>query len=110
MVNNNNNNKTVDLFDYNTIQIIYNDYTDISKIDINKNDISSNIGKIDKDKNDISANLEKIDKINTSKTHLKNIYNILFYDKKTRIDFRNLFYEKLFEVNAKQNDFIEINF
>ena len=49
-------------------------------------------------------------KNNTSKPYLKNIYNILFYDKKTQIDFRNLFYEKVFDVNAGINDFIEIAF
>ena len=30
--------------------------------------------------------------------------------KKTQIDFRNLLYEKLFEVNASINDFIEMDF
>ena len=49
-------------------------------------------------------------KNNISKSYLKNIYNILFYDKKTQIDFRNLFYEKVFDINSKQNDFIEMNF
>ena len=48
-------------------------------------------------------------KNNNSKSCLKNIYNILLYDEKTQIDFRNLFYEKMFAVDAKQNDFIEIN-
>ena len=42
--------------------------------------------------------------------YLKNIYNILFYDKKTQIDFRNLFYKKKFNVNANKNDSIEMNF
>ena len=46
----------------------------------------------------------------TFKSYLKNIYNILFYDSRTQVDFRNLFYEKSFQVDAKQNDFIEINF
>ena len=49
-------------------------------------------------------------KNNNSKPYLKNIYNILFYSKKTQIDFRNLYYEKVFEVNANKNDFIEMNF
>ena len=48
-------------------------------------------------------------KNNISKSYLKNIYNIIFYDSKTQIDFRNLFYEKVFAINAKHNDFIEIN-
>ena len=60
----------------------------------------------------IYHNLSEIDYIknNISKSYLKNIYNIIFYDSETQIDFRNLFYEKVFVVNAKQNDFIEINF
>ena len=49
-------------------------------------------------------------KNNISKPYLKNIYNILFYNKKHQIDFRNLFYEKVFDVNANKNDFIEMNF
>ena len=49
-------------------------------------------------------------KNNISKPYLKNIYNILFYNKKYQIDFRNLFYEKVFNFNANKNDFIEMNF
>ena len=45
-----------------------------------------------------------------STQYLKNVYNILFYDKKTQIDFRNIFYEKVFDVNANKNDFIEMKF
>ena len=48
-------------------------------------------------------------KNNKSTQYLKNIYNILFYNKKTQIDFRNNFYNKTFELNANKNDFIEIN-
>ena len=96
------------------------------KIEKNKSDISSNLEKIDTNKNDISTNLINIKtnednisynlgeinyiKNNNSKSYLKNIYNILFYNKKTQIDFRNLFYEKVFDVNSKQNDFIEMDF
>ena len=49
-------------------------------------------------------------KNNNSTQYLKNVYNILFYDKKTQIDFRNMFYEKVFDVNANKNDFIEMKF
>ena len=49
-------------------------------------------------------------KNNNSTQYLKNVYNILFYDKKTQIDFRSLFYKKIFDVNDNKNDFIEINF
>ena len=45
-----------------------------------------------------------------SKSYLKNNYNILFYESKTQIDFRNIFYEKVFDVNASINDFTEMNF
>ena len=48
-------------------------------------------------------------KNNISKLYLKNIHNIIFYNSKTQIDFRNLFYEKSFQVNAKENDFGEFN-
>ena len=34
----------------------------------------------------------------------------MFYDSKTQIDFRNLLYEKVFNVNANKNDFIETIF
>ena len=59
----------------------------------------------------IVYNLSEIDYIknNISKSYLKNIYNILFYQSKTQIDFKNLFYEKIFEFNAKENDFIKMN-
>ena len=109
-----------------------------SKIDTNKNDISSNLGKIDTNKNNISSNSSKIDtnksnissnliKINSKEDDilynlseinyiknnkftqfLKNVYNILFYNKKTQIDFRNLFYEKVFDINTSINDFIDM--
>ena len=49
-------------------------------------------------------------KDNTPKPYLKNIYNIIFCDEKTQIDFTNIFYEKVFVVNANKNDFIEMNF
>ena len=45
LVNNNNNNLSVELFDYNAIQIIYNDNVDASKIDINIDNISSDLKK-----------------------------------------------------------------
>ena len=82
------------------------------KIEKNKNDISANLINIDTNENNIAYNLSEINYIknNCSKSYLKNVYNILFYNKKTQIDFRNLFYEKVFDVNANKNDFIEMNF
>ena len=83
-----------------------------SKIDTNKNDISTNLIGINTNEDNIAYNLEEINHIenNIPKLYLKNVYDILFYDKKTQVDFRNLFYEKVFEVNANKNDFIEMNF
>ena len=115
--------------------------SNLSKINTNVTDISSNLGKISTNEGDISTNLSKINtnegnistnlihirvnednilynlseinyiKNNNSKSYLKNVYNILIYDKETKIDFKkNIFYEKIFDVDASKNDFIEINF
>ena len=83
-----------------------------SKIDSNKNDISTNLIKINSNEDDILYNSSEITYIenNISKPYLKNIYNILFYESKTQIDFRGIFFEKVFDVNASINDFIEMNF
>ena len=83
-----------------------------SKRDTNKNDISTNLININTNEDNIAYNLSEINYIknNISKLYLKNIYNILFYDSKIQIDFRNLFNEKVFDVNAKQNNFIVMNF
>ena len=61
LVNNNNDNSSAELFDYNTIQITYNDNVDISKIDINADNISSNLEKIETNKSNISSNFKKIE-------------------------------------------------
>ena len=84
----------------------------LSKITTNEGDISTNLIKINSNENDVLYNLSEINYIknNMSKSYLKNVYNILFYDKKTQIDFRNLFHEKVFDVNSSINDFIEMNF
>ena len=110
----------LELINENFTNIAYLDKSDISlKIEKNKSDISSNLGIINTNKNsiknsdaDIAYNLREIDKIknNNSKSYLKSICNILFYNKRTQIDFRNLFYEKIFDVNSKQNYFIEMYF
>ena len=77
----------------------------------NKNDISTNLIKINSNEDDILSNSSEINNIknNKSKSYLKNIYNIIFYDEKTKVDFSNSFYEKMFNINASVNDFIEIN-
>ena len=48
-------------------------------------------------------------KNNISTQYLKNVYNILFYESKTQIDLK-IFFEKVFDVHASINDFIEMNF
>ena len=98
-----------DSINYININYIEKNNEDIEK---NKNDISTNLIKINSNEDDILYNLSEINylKNNNSKSYLKNVYNILFYDKKTQIDFRNLFYEKVFDVNANENDFIEMKF
>ena len=99
----------IDLYKYNYIDIVYDDNINTSLTNINENAISSNLTKITDNENNISSNLTKIQELNQNKTYFKNLENILFYDKKTQVDFRNLFFEKIFKVNTKQNDFIELN-
>ena len=67
--------------------------------------INNNLGDLE---DTTLSNSTKINNIKNSK-YLKNIYNILLYDLKTQIDFRGMFFDEIFEVNAKQNNFIELN-
>ena len=69
----------------NSINIMYLSKTvDFSLINKNEKNVSSNLEKINTIENHISSNLEKINK---NKSYLKNLENILFYDKKTQIQF-----------------------
>ena len=79
-----------------------------SKIDTNKNDISTNLIKINSNEDDILYNLSKMTYIknNISKSYLKNVYNILYYNVKEKIDYDNNFYDKTFEFNAKKMIFL----
>ena len=82
-----------------------------SKIDENKNDISTNLIKINSNEDDILTNLNEINYLKNNKSYLKNVYNILFYNDNEQISFKDeIFYEKVLEVNAAINDFIEIKF
>ena len=56
---------------------------------------------------DIENSLNAIN--NISKSYLKNIYNILFYDKEKQINSGKIFYEKIFVIDSIQDDFIELN-
>ena len=51
-------------------------------------------------------------KKNNSKSYLKNVFNILLYNSKSQISFKkdDVIYEKIIDVNASKNDFIEISF
>ena len=76
----------------------------------NKNNISTNLIKINSNEDDILTNLNEINYLKNNKSYLKNVYNILFYDSKKQISFKDeIFYEKIYTIDAKQNDFIEIN-
>ena len=102
-------NLEIDDDSYININYIEKNNEDIEK---NKNNISTNLIKINSNEDDILYNLNEINNIknNSSKSYLKNVYNILFYDKKTQVSFRNYFFEKVFDVNANINDFIEMSF
>ena len=84
--------------DDDNINYININYIDKNNEDIEKNktDISSNLIKINSNEDDILYNLSEINylKNNNSTQYLKNVYNILFYDKKTQIDFRGIFLKK----------------
>ena len=84
-----------------------------TKIENNKSNISTNLIKINSNEDDILYNSNEINFIKNNKyiQYLKNIHNILILESKSQIDFRkDIFYEKVFDVNAKQNDFVEISF
>ena len=87
--------------------------TNLSKINTNVTDISSNLIKINSNEDDILHNLNEINylKNNNSKSYLKNVYNFLFYNNNEQISFKDeIFFHKIFELNANKNDFLEMSF
>ena len=78
LVNNNKDNKSIKLFDYSTVQVIYNDNIDTLKSDINKSNISSNLEIIDTNKSNISSNLGMI---NTNKSNISSNLEIISTNK-----------------------------
>ena len=72
-----------DNINYININYIDKNNEDIEK---NKNNISTNLIKINSNEDDVLYNLSEINYIknNNSTQYLKNIYNILFYNKKTQ--------------------------
>ena len=106
-------NFNLELINKSFVNVSYLDKNDISlKIEDNENNISSNLIKITSNEDDILYNLNEINylKNNSSKSYLKNVYNIPFYDRKTRISFKKYFFEKVFNINSNINDFIEMSF
>ena len=99
-----------DSINYININYIDKNNRDIEK---NKNNISSNLININTNKDNIAFNLNEINNIkkNKSTQYLKNVYNLLFYDSKKQISFKDkIFYEKVFDINANINNFVEIKF
>ena len=97
-----------DSINYININHIDKNNEDIEK---NKNNISTNLIKINSNEDDILYNLSEITSIknNISKPYLKNVYNILCYNVKEKIDYDNNFYKnnnKKFEFNAKKMIFL----
>ena len=93
---------------------INNNLTDLENdISSNLTKIKSNLININTNEDNIATNLEEINylKNSNSKSYLKNVYNILFYNSNEQISFKDeIFYEKMFDVNASINDFIEMSF
>ena len=97
----------------NYINIDYLDRNNDKKVDTNAKDISTNLIKINSNEDDILYNLNEINYLKNkfNKQYLKNIYNILFYNNNEQISFKDeIFYEKIFELNANKNDFLEMSF
>ena len=80
----------------NYINIDYLDRNNNEQVDTNARDISTNLIKINSNEDDILSNLNEINylKNNTSKSYLKNIYNILFHNRKTQVSFKKYFLKK----------------
>ena len=93
---------------------VNNNLTDLENdISSNSTKIKTNLININTNEDNIAANLEEINylKNNKSTQYLKNVYNNLIYDSKKQISFKDeIFYEKVFDIDASINDFVEMNF
>ena len=97
----------------NYINIDYLDRNNDERINTNKNNISTNLIYIRDNEDNIASNLNEINYLKKNKhtQYLKNVYNILFYNNNEQISFKDqVFYEKIFELNANKNDFLEMSF
>ena len=89
------------------------DYLDRNneQVDANTRDISTNLIKINSNEDDILSNSSEINYLKKNKSYLKNVYNILFYNNNEQISFKDeIFFHKIFELNANKNDFLEMSF
>ena len=84
------------------------DEMSIKNIQDSLNTVNNISGKIDDNTDNMASNLQKMN--NIKKLYLKNVHNILTYDQKTQINFQDTFYEKIFDLDSKKNNFIEVNF
>ena len=97
----------------NYIKVDYIDRNNEERINTNKNNISTNLINIRGNEDNIASNLNEINYLKKNKhtQYLKNVYNILFYNNNEQISFKDeIFYEKIFELNANKNDFLEMSF
>ena len=97
----------------NYIDIDYVDRNNEERINTNKNNISTNLINIRGNEDNIASNLNEINYLKKNKhtQYLKNVYNILFYNNNEQISFKDeIFYEKIFELDANKNDFLEMSF
>ena len=112
-------NKTVSCKLYNSLSsnfLSIKHYKKINSISINnnlvdiENDITPNLTKMENNKSNISSNLEKIN--NILKNKLINISNDVFYNNDTQVNFSNdkNFFEKEYNISFKKDDFIETYF
>ena len=104
-------NINLEIDDDSYINVDYIDRNNDEQVDTNKNNISTNLIKINSNEDDILYNLNEINYLKNNKSYLKNVYNILFYNNNEQISFKDeIFYEKIFDINASINDFIEMSF
>ena len=104
-------NINLEIDDDSYINIDYLDRNNEERIDINKKDISTNLIKINSNEDSILTNLNEINYLKNNNSYLKNVYNILFYNNNEQISFKDeIFYEKIFNVDAAINDFMEMSF
>ena len=97
----------------NYISVDYIDRNNEERINMNKNNISTSLIYIRDNEDNITSNLNEINYLKKNKhtQYLKNVYNILFYNNNEQISFKDeIFYEKIFELNANKNDFLEMSF